>query len=191
MIGRHPHHRPQDRDLDSSWIDILAGLSKAGNRRMPPGFCERAGPQTERLATNPIASLSAPRSAFIRLHPLRPMAAGACRRHHLRYAKAICRARRLPCDSRCKWVSARFVQNHTLTGIGRAPQTISPEPSTNCKRKASRFPMTLLAHVAPLGWEHIDLTGDYVWSTAEPQARFRPLRDVRAAFLPSRLSVRF
>ena len=44
---------------------------------MPPGFCERAGPQTERLATNPIASLSAPRFAFIRLHPLRPMAAGA------------------------------------------------------------------------------------------------------------------
>ena len=25
----------------------------------------------------------------------------------------------------------------------------------------------LLRHVAPLGWEHIGLTGDYVWSTAE------------------------
>ena len=45
-------------------------------------------------------------------------------------------------------------------------------------------PNDLLAHVAPLGWEHIALTGDYVWSTAEPQAGFRPLRDVRAAFLP-------
>jgi len=42
----------------------------------------------------------------------------------------------------------------------------------------------LLAHVAPLGWEHIALTGDYVWSTAGPEAGFRPLRDVRAAFLP-------
>jgi hypothetical protein len=29
--------------------------------------------------------------------------------------------------------------------------------------------MTLLAHVAPLGWEHSDLTGDYVWSNAEPK----------------------
>ena len=42
----------------------------------------------------------------------------------------------------------------------------------------------LLAHVTPLGWEHIALTGDYVWSTARSEAGFRPLRDVRAAFLP-------
>jgi len=45
-------------------------------------------------------------------------------------------------------------------------------------------PDDLLAHVAPLGWEHIALTGDYVWSAAGPEAGFRPLRDVRAAFLP-------
>ena len=42
----------------------------------------------------------------------------------------------------------------------------------------------LLAHVAPLGWEHIALTGDYVWSAVKPEPGFRPLRDVRAAFLP-------
>jgi len=37
---------------------------------------------------------------------------------------------------------------------------------------------TLLRHVAPLGWEHIGLTGDYVWSDADqprPDA-LRPLR---------------
>ena len=45
-------------------------------------------------------------------------------------------------------------------------------------------PNDLLAHVAPLGWEHIALTGDYVWSRVTPQAEFRPLRDVRAAFPP-------
>ena len=28
-------------------------------------------------------------------------------------------------------------------------------------------PDSLLAHVAPLGWEHIALTGDYVWSHAD------------------------
>ena len=67
MIGRHPIIGPRTAIVDSSRIDMLAGLSKAGNRRMPHGFCERAGPQTERLATNPIASLSAPRFAFIRL----------------------------------------------------------------------------------------------------------------------------
>jgi hypothetical protein len=33
-------------------------------------------------------------------------------------------------------------------------------------------------HVAPLGWEHIGLTGDYVWSSDDqpPHGSFRPLR---------------
>lgn len=38
-------------------------------------------------------------------------------------------------------------------------------------------PDDLLAHVAPLGWNHIGLTGDYVWT--EPSAAadtFLPLR---------------
>ena len=36
----------------------------------------------------------------------------------------------------------------------------------------------LLRHVAPLGWEHIGLTGDYVWSTADqsPSGTLRPPR---------------
>ena len=32
-------------------------------------------------------------------------------------------------------------------------------------------PGDLSAHVAPLGWEHIALTGDYVWSGVSPEAR--------------------
>ena len=37
----------------------------------------------------------------------------------------------------------------------------------------------LLAHVAPLGWEHVGLTGDYVWPEAAqpPPGVLRPLRD--------------
>jgi hypothetical protein len=42
----------------------------------------------------------------------------------------------------------------------------------------------LPAHVAPLGWEHIGLTGDYVWTEANPGAPFRPLREVRSMFQP-------
>ncbi len=45
-------------------------------------------------------------------------------------------------------------------------------------------PDELLAHVAPLGWEHIALTGDYDWTIATPPGGFRPLRDVPAMFLP-------
>lgn len=38
-------------------------------------------------------------------------------------------------------------------------------------------PDELLAHVAPLGWEHIGLTGDYLWGEIhKPRERFRPLR---------------
>jgi hypothetical protein len=42
----------------------------------------------------------------------------------------------------------------------------------------------LLAHVAPLGWEHIALTGDYVWTDSSAITGFRPIRDIPAAFLP-------
>jgi hypothetical protein len=36
----------------------------------------------------------------------------------------------------------------------------------------------LLPHLSPLGWEHINLTGDYVWrqSRKVERGKFRPLR---------------
>lgn len=37
-------------------------------------------------------------------------------------------------------------------------------------------------HVAPLGWEHIALTGDYDWNTSRPADGLRPLRAVPEAF---------
>jgi len=41
----------------------------------------------------------------------------------------------------------------------------------------------LLPHLSPLGWEHIILTGDYIWQQNElvQQGKFRPLRMVREA----------
>ena len=44
------------------------------------------------------------------------------------------------------------------------------------------IPDDLLSNIAPLGWEHIGLTGDYVWGTSDRDAPLRPLRDVRAMF---------
>ena len=41
----------------------------------------------------------------------------------------------------------------------------------------------LLAHVAPLGWEHIALTGDYIWNDRNVAPGFRSLRHVSHAFL--------
>lgn len=42
----------------------------------------------------------------------------------------------------------------------------------------------LLAHVAPLGWQHINLTGDYLWSETQvgPDG-FRPLRESSGSLL--------
>jgi Tn3 transposase DDE domain len=36
----------------------------------------------------------------------------------------------------------------------------------------------LLQHLSPLGWEHINLTGDYVWrqNRKVERGKFRPLR---------------
>ena len=46
------------------------------------------------------------------------------------------------------------------------------------RRQGRRVNVDLLRHVAPLGWEHIGLTGDYVWS-AEEQPRTGVLRRLR------------
>jgi len=41
----------------------------------------------------------------------------------------------------------------------------------------------LLSHFSPLGWKHIDLTGDYIWQQDKrvERGRFRPLRTPRKA----------
>jgi len=45
------------------------------------------------------------------------------------------------------------------------------------------IPDEILAHVAPLGWEHIAFNGDYVWPAQPLGNAFRPLRNPRAEFL--------
>jgi hypothetical protein len=41
----------------------------------------------------------------------------------------------------------------------------------------------LLVHLSPLGWEHINLTGDYIWHANRRvmKGHFRPLRQPREA----------
>ena len=56
--------------------------------------------------------------------------------------------------------------------------------SGQLRAQGATVPDDLLTHVAPLGWEHIGLTGDYVWTEANPAAPFRPLREVRFMFQP-------
>jgi TnpA family transposase len=48
-------------------------------------------------------------------------------------------------------------------------------------RQTEDVPDQLLAHLSPLGWEHVNLTGDYIWSAEQPTTEnsdgLRPLRD--------------
>jgi TnpA family transposase len=56
--------------------------------------------------------------------------------------------------------------------LGRAVETL--------RRQGEVVPGELLNHLAPLGWQHVNLTGDYLWGvTASPgPAEFRALRTV-------------
>ena len=50
------------------------------------------------------------------------------------------------------------------------------------RAQSTTVPDDLLAHVAPLGWEHIGLTGDYVWTapvvTGRPTGALHSTRGV-------------
>lgn len=50
------------------------------------------------------------------------------------------------------------------------------------RRRGEAPPDGLLAHVAPLGWQHINLTGDYLWGATDTLGLdgFRPLRGSRS-----------
>ncbi len=46
------------------------------------------------------------------------------------------------------------------------------------REREQAIPDDLLAHLSPLGWEHINLTGDYVWKP-DGTTKKRPLRQLR------------
>jgi hypothetical protein len=58
---------------------------------------------------------------------------------------------------------------------------LAPRPSFRAQDET--LPDKLLAHIAPLGWEHISFNGDYVWPSEPLKQGFRPLRNPRSAFL--------
>ena len=57
--------------------------------------------------------------------------------------------------------------------------TVYLERATTALRDAGRLKdESMLQFLAPLGWEHINLTGDYVWRQNRKidEGQFRPLR---------------
>ena len=47
------------------------------------------------------------------------------------------------------------------------------------ERQGRPLPTDMLQHLSPLGWQHINLTGDYLWTDPVTRAgQLRPLRQV-------------
>ncbi len=78
-------------------------------------------------------------------------------------------------------------QRHRASGLNLVVaaitlwNTVYLERATEQMAKSRQFDPALLQHVSPLGWEHINLTGDYTWHTNKRVAKggFRPLRSPR------------
>jgi hypothetical protein len=91
--------------------------------------------------------------------------------------------------------SAKSATGLSRTSVTAPRASISPSPPSffgtpsifaavdQLRSRDQVIPDELLAHVAPLGWEHIALNGDYVWPTESLGNAFRPLRNLRAEFL--------
>ncbi|AXF77988.1 hypothetical protein AV903_21470 [Erwinia tracheiphila] len=59
------------------------------------------------------------------------------------------------------------------------------------KRKGQKINEQLLLHLSPLGWEHINLTGDYIWKSNRIRAsgKFCRLRPAKAERSKNNLNV--
>ena len=59
------------------------------------------------------------------------------------------------------------------------------------KRKGMKINEQLLSHLSPLGWEHINLTGDYIWKSNRIPAsgKFRRLRSAKVERSKNNLNV--
>jgi hypothetical protein len=66
---------------------------------------------------------------------------------------------------------------------------IDLHPAVAALRECEEVPDHLLAHLSRLGWEHVNLTGDYVWSRTDQKTvnadGYRPLRTTSEAALPA------
>ncbi len=86
-------------------------------------------------------------------------------------------------------------QRHRASGLNLVVaaitlwNTVYLERATEQMARSRQIDPALLQHVSPLGWEHINLTGDYTWHTNKRVAKggFRPLRSRETP--PPRLSV--
>jgi len=79
----------------------------------------------------------------------------------------------------CFWLKNTL--NHWLLSLSvRFCPNPQATPIQALKNAGKPVDDALLQYLSPLGWEHINLTGDYVWlhRQKENKGKFRPLRIV-------------
>jgi TnpA family transposase len=82
-------------------------------------------------------------------------------------------------------------QQHRASGLNLVVaaitlwNTVYLERSVWRLNRSQKVDMTLVQHVSPLGWEHIGLTGDYLWRADKRVVKggFRPLRPPTSRFV--------
>ena len=63
---------------------------------------------------------------------------------------------------------------------GREAASDEPRAVAYVRSQEVELSDAALSHLAPVRWDHIALTGDYLWSDVEaPREQFRPLRTSR------------
>jgi hypothetical protein len=88
---------------------------------------------------------------------------------------------------------AAEAQQHRASGLALVTTAIALSNTVyldraiqSLRRQEETVPEELLAHLAPVGWQHINLTGDYLWdadANVGPDG-FRPLRTTITQHLP-------
>lgn len=69
-------------------------------------------------------------------------------------------------------------EEFTITVSGRPVAQLGAASNPPLCDRGQQIDQKLLPHLSPLGWEHINLTGGYIWRQHKlaEQGRFRPLR---------------
>ena len=90
-----------------------------------------------------------------------------------------CRASRLPvgtCWPSVVWPGYRVTGLNLLAAIIIYWNTLKLGEAGFARKQAGlENPAEFLAHISPLGWEHINLTGEYRWPGADPRSGRRRL----------------
>jgi hypothetical protein len=74
--------------------------------------------------------------------------------------------------AREKQVNVRVVPTTLVTAAIRLWNTVYLERATNALRaNGQAFDPALRQHLSPLSWEHINLTGDYLWRNTKKIGR--------------------